>query len=362
MIDIIVFSKNEKIRNDLVQAFTSKNFWIKQVENNKQLKNLDISLFDLIVANIEEQSEWLDFLFNELDDIPLVVLCQSPINFFYNEKYPKNLIDIISIPVPEQELFSRFNNIIRGLDYYQAKHAIPGSSGKLADFSFLEIIQNFMRRKYTGILKIKMKTIKAEINFYKGNIDSAFCQPEYKGLNALEIITFFDSGDFEFMLEEFSPKLEIKYDMQKILFNLIEKYSQFETLFPYLPEINEVIVKNPEASSHNLPEHFKNFLDDFEENLTLSELFIKTEYEDKVDLLVVIKELWQNNNLIPQKESAEKENKKSSGFFKSLFGKQEQEELYEEIYEEEDEEQPVKKLNLQLNLDDIHKIREQIKK
>lgn len=286
MIDVIVFSKDEKVLNDLAQAFTSKNFWVKQVENSKQLKNLDISLFDLIIANIEDQAEWLDFLFNDLDDIPLVVLSQSPINFFYKEKYPKNLIDIISLPVPGQELFSMFNNIIQSLDYYQLKHAIPGSIGKLADFSFLEIIQNFMRRKYTGILKIDMKIVKAKINFDEGNIDSAFCPPEYKGLKALELITFFDTGDFEFILEDISPKKEIKYDMQKVLFNLIEKYSQFENLLPYLPKLDEKIVKNPEASTHNLPAHFIEFLDGFEENLTLSELFVKPEYDDKIDFLV----------------------------------------------------------------------------
>ncbi len=358
MIDVIVFSKDEETRINLGKAFTSENFWVKQIENNSQFSAVNINNFDLIIAHISSEQEWYDFKLNKLDSIPVLILSHSPIDFFYTENYPANLLDILILPIPGEELFARIKSIIHGLDYYQIKHPVPTHSGSLEEFPLLEILQNFMHRNYSGKLELDFSGIKANIKFHEGIIDSAYCERDYHGLPALEVMTFFNSGTFKFTVEEVKPVQEINYDMQKVLFNLLEKESQIENLLPYLPDFNRPLAQKDKAAESN--SNYLDFFQHFTDGLTVHNLVINPAFEDKIELLTTVKELWQNGTLLYEEDKNRKQNKtaKTGSLFRNLFRKKSEPEEYEEEFpeENENEETPVK-LKINITAGDIEKIR-----
>jgi hypothetical protein len=365
MIKILLYTSDENFFEDISDALMNAGFWYDHISDIQSLKKAPFDHYDMLILHIHNQLELAEIRNLQVSNTPVICLLPRDV-FGHVENYTpdtKICIESIFVPCHTGEFIQRLKNMVKNLDYYQRKYIIPGVSGSLKDYSFLDVLQAFMRKKYTGRLMIKEREYEGQIVFYEGTILDALCDP-YEGLEAIDVMLFLEEADFEFRTEEIKPVKKIKIDMNTLLFHLLELYSEIEGILPQLPDRYVSLIKNPELKKdvQYLSDELQAFYEELPDLFNLMYLVFNVNIHDKLKSFEMLQALIRQEYII-QGQGNRTSEEKTSGFKKFLtkfFGKKETAEIIDEYEQFEqlypDEYLKKRKLLIQLTQKDLKQL------
>lgn len=355
MIKILLYIPSQELFEDISEALHSHGFWYEYVGNMNDLKEINKNQYDLIILYAQNKMDLVEYKNISFEEVPILLLQDSKESFL-EENSIKNCVEVFFLPIRTSEFIQKLKNITRHFDYYERKYIIPGTSGSLKQYSFLDVLQAFMRKRYSGRLLLKEREYEGQIFFVNGIIDNAIWE-SFEGIEALDLMLFLDEADFEFIVEELKPTRKIKSEMNFIIFHLLERYSEIEFLLSQLPYRYENLVKNKEMEKdlEFLSPTLQQFYHSLPDLFSIMYLILKSK-GNYLEALSNLQELIKQEYIIPESLAQPQEEEKGiKKFLNKIFRKSKEEEIEYEEYGDQytfDHEHR-KKLILQISIKDI---------
>jgi len=204
--------------------------------------------------------------------------------------------DYLPTPFDPREALARFQILISEFDFITSRSKPKNKhfSGKLSEFSVVEIIQTLEIAKKTGILYLKNSEEQGRISLFDGEITDAKFR-KFDVTLAVQRLLVWNDGNFRFEKEAVQGERIFKHSTAVLAGRALIYKSQWDSFSKELPSLN-TLVQLDKSSISLASVSEKVFLQNAVQPITLLELIYNSKKED-IEALPIAAKLYKKGLL-----------------------------------------------------------------
>ncbi len=230
-------------------------------------------------------------------------------------------IDIISFPIARKELEYILKSFL--VTMKETQEADEQLTGRLEDFSLIELIQTFQNSGKSGRLVLESGSRRGEIEFNNGKVVNA-TYPNCEALEAVTVLSTWTQGRFYGRFDKEKHPRKIVLDNEQVIAECINHQKELNDLYKELPQLDETLYTDPDIEYEEFGAKDRKLMLKFWEGYTLQQLL--NEFDGNVNTLLKKIKFWLERHWLLTSEQYEKrkaqiEARQRRSMFKKLFGK-----------------------------------------
>jgi len=302
MINGLIITSENTLFEEFNELLSSEKNYFEYAENEDSAKEyLKVEIPDLILIaqkSVEEIQQVLQMIHeNErLKYIPVVCFMGKSSWIDREVLWKYNVIDIVQLPVLNQELKLLFERIISNFSFENNRQQEAGMQGRLEDYNLIDLVQTLDQNKKTGVLHLKREKQQGRIWFFEGKIFKAEYR-KFRNVDAiLNLMTWLD-GHFSITFVDEEYEREIQLDNEQILIESIQRIDQRNKILKTLPDRFKTLLISPAADMDKMPDEDVRLLKFFQGGNSIAAFSWYFE-DDEIYLLEKAKEFIEKKLLL----------------------------------------------------------------
>ncbi|GEM_PF-2168590 len=305
--------------------------WFQKLDEIESYIELERPVYLFLVSDhIEELVEWIS-QYRERNLQPPFICFTGRLDYTdRNMLWQSGTVDIIRFPVHRKEMEYILQSFID-------VHTTPSEqdnyhlTGRLDDFSFLDLIQTFEKSGKGGLLALQNGAQQGQIEFLGGKIVNARYQ-EFAPMEAMKIMSMWKRGQFHGKFDTEKREDKISVDNARIVKECLQYQKEFKELLRKLPDGDQKIYTEPELEYEEFGPKDRKWLHKFRKGYSLEEFL--AEYSGDVNSMLRKFLFWIEQRWLLDREAhrfrkaqiqAEERRSKLSKIMSKLFSKSSQE-------------------------------------